>query len=70
MGNHDAHPQLSAAERDSLAGRIALMDGVTFPQARRQIEEFLGADWGGGVPEEEAPSAESTNEGLPWACAT
>jgi hypothetical protein len=40
-----ALPHLSAADRDLLAERIALTDGVTSSQAHRQIEEFLGTDW-------------------------
>jgi len=38
-------PHLSAADRDLLAERIALIDGVTCTQAHRQIEEFMSADW-------------------------
>src|ERR1700676_3778032 len=36
---------LSAADRDLLAERIALIDGVTCTQAHRQIEEFMSTDW-------------------------
>ena len=41
-----ALPHLSAADRDLLAERIALIDGVTCTQAHRQIEEFMSTDWG------------------------
>jgi hypothetical protein len=79
MGTHDAHPHLSAAERDSLAGQIASMDGVSFPQAQRQIEEFVGTDLDGTIPapaefqgsdEEETLAGSPTNECIPLACAT
>jgi hypothetical protein len=49
MDDHAARnpsPYLSAAERETLAQRIAAMDGVTLPQAHRQIEEFLSLDFG------------------------
>jgi hypothetical protein len=79
MGTHDSHPHLSAAERDSLTSRIALVDGVTFPQAQRQIEEFLGTDLRGPVPagsqihgtdEEETLTESATDERVPLGCAT
>jgi hypothetical protein len=41
-----ALPHLSAVDRDLLAERIALIDGVTCTQAHRQIEEFMSTDWG------------------------
>ena len=40
------HRPLSVADRDLLAERIALIDGVTCTQAHRQIEEFMSTDWG------------------------
>ena len=41
-----ALPHLSVADRDLLAERISLTDGVTCSQALRQIEEFMSTDWG------------------------
>jgi hypothetical protein len=38
---NQAHPQLSAVDRILLAEKIALVDGTTFADARRQVERFL-----------------------------
>ena len=73
-------PRLSAADRNSLAERIALIDAVTCAQAHREIEEFMSIDLGTliGLPAEakvervagQGPTAPSAEEPLPWACAT
>jgi hypothetical protein len=43
----NGHPDLTLAERNLLAERIALADGVAFDEAHRQIEEMLGSNLNG-----------------------
>jgi phage FluMu protein gp41 len=38
------HPTLSVADRDLLARQISALDGITYAQAHRQIEEMLSSD--------------------------
>lgn len=47
----DRHPDLSVTDRIVLAERISSVDGVTFAEAHRQIEDFLSTDLLGSSPD-------------------